>query len=129
MKLLTNTISFFLHVLISTSSLHYVYLRGRRKICRAGFARAGVPSRSKMYRTSATCEIHFVLHRLVEREQLIAENYFLASANTIFRPKTTKNLEELVFSKNPTFSKCAKFSAFVFLQAFEHIFFRFSIKN
>ena len=28
----------------------------------AGFAMAGVPSRSKMYRTSATCEIHSVLH-------------------------------------------------------------------
>ncbi len=28
----------------------------------SGFAIAGVPSRIKMYRTSATCEIHSVLH-------------------------------------------------------------------
>ena len=28
----------------------------------ATFLMAGVPSRSKMYRTSATCEIHSILH-------------------------------------------------------------------
>ncbi len=31
-------------------------------VSRAGFAMAGVPCRSNMYRTSAACEIHCILH-------------------------------------------------------------------
>jgi hypothetical protein len=59
-----------------------------------------VPAKQK---SSKKFSSHFVLHHLIEFELLIANIYFLAAANTLFRSKITKYWEGVVFSKKAHF--------------------------
>jgi hypothetical protein len=58
---------------------------------------ADVPSRSKMYRTSAACEIHSVLH-FAQKSRVYVVHF--DEKNDIFLPKTLCSIEFNIKYKN-----------------------------
>jgi hypothetical protein len=64
----------------------------------SGFAIAGVPSRSKIYRTSAACEIHSALHFAQKSRVYVV---YFEEKNYIFLPEALFSIEFNIKYKNP----------------------------
>jgi hypothetical protein len=62
-----------------------------------GFAMAGVPSWSKMYRTSAACEIHSVLH-FAQKSRVYVVHF--DEKKYIFLPEALCSIEFKIKYKN-----------------------------